>query len=78
MLGNSVADCYRRKWIGKTTVILPEEQVEGCWEGYSPEYLRVRLNPDTTCSAGIPVSVFIRDISPRYLGGVKINHSEVD
>ena len=78
MLGNSVADCYRRQWIGKTTVILPEEQVEGCWEGYSPEYLRVRLNPDTTCSAGIPVSVFIRDISPRYLGGVKINHSEVD
>lgn len=77
-LGNAVADCYRRQWIGKTAVVLPEEKTGGCWEGYSPEYLRVRLGPEAVCTAGSPVRVLIQDIAPRFLGGVMINQSEVD
>ena len=71
-LGFSVSECYRKQWIGKITEILPEEKIEGCWEGYSPEYLRIRLPSSANCSSGSPVKVLIKDISPRYLGGVMI------
>ena len=57
---------------------IPEEKTGGCWEGYSPEYLRVRLGPEAVCTAGSPVRVLIQDIAPRFLGGVMINQSEVD
>lgn len=71
-LGRQVALCYQRQWIGRETVILPEEKVNGCWEGYSPEYLRIRLNPEAVCISGEPVRVRIQDVSPRLLGGVII------
>ena len=71
-LGRQVALCYQRQWIGRETVILPEEKVNGCWEGYSPEYLRIRLNPEAECISGEPVHVRIQDVSPRVLGGVII------
>ncbi len=68
-LGRQVSACYCRQWVGRSTEILPEEKVDGCWEGYSPEYLRIRLNPEAECSPGIPVRVMIKDFSPRTLGG---------
>ena len=71
-LGKEVALCYHRQWIGRETVLLPEEQVSGCWEGYSPEYLRIRLNPEAVCVSGRPVRVRIQSVSPRTLGGVMI------
>ena len=71
-LGREVALCYQRRWIGRETVLLPEEQVDGCWEGYSPEYLRIRLNPEAVCLSGQPVRVLIQSVSPRFLGGVII------
>ncbi len=71
-LGRQVAACYQRQWIGKTVVILPEEVIDGCWEGYSPEYLRIRLNPEANCVSGVPTPVLIRTFSPRALGGVMI------
>ena len=71
-LGKEVSYCYQRKWIGKTTVVLPEEMIDGCWEGYSPEYLRIRLPAGVSCITGEPVKVRIKDFSPRFLGGVII------
>ena len=71
-LGEAVSACYCRQWIGKTTVILPEEMNDGCWEGYSPEYLRIRLQSESDCTSGEPVRVLIKEFSPRYLGGVMI------
>ena len=32
-LGKQISDNYRQRWIGRTTVLLPEEKIEGCWEG---------------------------------------------
>ena len=69
-LGREVASCYQRQWIGRETFLLPEEKVEGCWEGYSPEYLRVRLNPEAECTSGVPVRVLVRQAGPRGLSGV--------
>lgn len=71
-LGKEVALCYQRRWIGRETVLLPEEQVNDCWEGYSPEYLRIRLNPEAVCVSGEPVRVRILSVSPHVLGGVMI------
>ena len=71
-LGKEVALCYQRQWIGRETVLLPEEQVNNCWEGYSPEYLRIRLNPEAICVSGEPVRVRILSVSPHALGGVMI------
>ena len=71
-LGKEVSLCYCRQWIGRETVLLPEEQVDGCWEGYSPEYLRIRLNPGAACVSGEPVRVRILSVSPRTLGGVML------
>jgi threonylcarbamoyladenosine tRNA methylthiotransferase MtaB len=71
-LGKEVALCYQKQWIGRETVLLPEEQVNNCWEGYSPEYLRIRLNPEAICVSGEPVRVRILSVSPHALGGVMI------
>ena len=72
-IGNDVASGYLRSWIGRESVILPEEQVNDCWEGYSPEYLRIRLGPDDVCVSGEPVRIRIVSVSPRLIGGVIIN-----
>lgn len=69
-VGKETALCYERRWVGRETVLLPEEVVDGCWEGYSPEYLRVRLDPGACCEPGFPVRVLIQSASPRYLCGV--------
>lgn len=71
-LGREVALCYQRQWIGRETVLLPEERVDGSWEGYSPEYLRIRLDSGAECVSGEPVRVRIQSVSPRALGGVII------
>jgi len=71
-LGKEVSFCYQRQWIGRETLVLPEEKAEGYWEGYSPEYLRVRLEAGMECVPGEPVKVFVQDVTPRYLRGVRI------
>ena len=70
--GKETALCYQRQWVGKTASVLPEELVDGCWEGYSAEYLRVRLEPGSPCEPGVPVRVMIQSASPRFLGGAII------
>ena len=69
-LGRAVSGNYQRQWLGKDTLLLPEEQVDGCWEGYTPEYLRVRLPAGSECFRGVPVQVRITGLSPRFLNGV--------
>lgn len=72
-VGKETALCFQRRWTGRETVLLPEEKVEGCWEGYSPEYLRIRLRPEDVCTAGEPVRVRIQSVSPDYLNGVSLS-----
>ena len=56
-LGRQVARDYLRTWTGLETDLLPEEKVDGCWEGYTPEYIRVRLDKDDVCQSGVPVRI---------------------
>ena len=68
-LGNRVARCWLSTWSGQESTILPEEKVNGCWEGYTPEYIRVRLSPAAECLPGVPVRVRLLDAGPRFMNG---------
>ena len=68
-LGNRVAADYLASWTGHETVLLPEEKVSGCWEGYTPEYIRVRLDPDACCEQGIPVRILLDKVCSRRMSG---------
>ena len=56
-LGRDVAREYLSTWTGLETDLVPEEMVGGCWEGYTPEYIRVRLDKEDVCQSGVPVRI---------------------
>ena len=68
-LGNRVSERYLSTWIGQESVLLPEEINNGRWEGYTPEYIRVRLNPSDLCLPGIPVRIRLLKAGPRLMDG---------
>ena len=68
-VGNAVADDYLRSWIGWESVILPEETANGCWEGYTPEYIRVRMEPGSSCTSGVPSVVRLTAVESRVMRG---------
>lgn len=71
-LGNSVAGRYLLSWVGRESVFLPEEVVDGCWEGYTPEYIRVRMDRDSSCRSGVPVRVRLVAVESRTMRGILI------
>ena len=71
-LGKQVAEKYLSSWIGRESVILPEEKIDGCWEGYTPEYIRVTLPPDAACKSGIPCPVRLVSLTHRGMSGMII------
>ena len=69
-LGEIMAGDYQASWIGRLTEILPEEQIDGAWEGYSPEYIRVRLPQNAVCEGGVPLRVYLTASLPGKLACV--------
>ncbi len=63
-VGEETARQYLESWLNLETVLLPEEIVDGCMEGYTPEYLRVRLPSGCRCTSGDPIR--IRIVSVDY------------
>ena len=72
-LGNIVSEKYLETWIGRESMLLPEESVNGCWEGYTPEYIRVRLRASDQCRPGCPVRIRLLRNGPRLMSGEIIN-----
>ena len=70
--GEETAASYRAFWLGKCTELLPEENINGVWEGYSPEYIRIRLHPGETCVPGVPLQIRIVSVSGDTAVGEKI------
>lgn len=68
-LGDICAGQYLDSWLGMESVIIPEEIMNDCWEGYTPEYIRVRLRPGSACSAGTPVRVRLDSVTHRIMCG---------
>ena len=57
-IGRETSRAYRESWLGETVRVIPEERdAEGRWMGYTPEYIEVRLSPDSRCEQGRTVAV---------------------
>ena len=67
--GQEMTDAWLRSWVGRESSVLVEESVNGCWEGYTPEYIRVRLQPDTTAAGGSILRVRLRDAEAGRMTG---------
>ncbi len=65
-LGQTIARQWLETWVGRESELLPEEMVDGCWEGYTPEYIRIRLRPEDACISGHPCRIRITDIRNGY------------
>ena len=68
-VGERTARAYSRSWVGRETELIPEEKVGGSWEGYTPEYLRIRLQPEDVCISGRPVRIRIISAEQPVLTG---------
>ena len=75
-IGNRVAETWLNGWCGLESSLLPEEIVDGCWEGYTPEYIRVRLDPSDRCRQGSPVRIRLLQAGPRVMRGKIIDDNQ--
>ena len=69
-LGQQVSRSYMETWLGLESEIIPEEIVNGHWEGYTPEYIRVSLSGNQTCENGVPVRIRITSLNSRGMSGI--------
>ena len=74
-LGEHVARKYLESWLDQETMLLPEEKIRGCWEGYTPEYIRVTLPPDAVCRSGVLLPVRLTGFRPGGMLAVPLSGS---
>ncbi len=72
-LGEEVARAYLKTWIGRTALLLPEEKIQGAWEGYTPEYIRVSLPPDADCRSGMMLPVRLTGLTNKGMSAVPLD-----
>ena len=71
-LGRHVARKYLEGWLHRETMLLPEEKINGCWEGFTPEYIRVTLSPEAVCESGKAVKVRLTGFTPEGMSAVRV------
>ena len=74
-LGRRVASDYLESWTGLAATLIPEEKIGGCWEGYTCEYIRVRLRREDSCLPGLPVPVRLLSADPPVMNGEIIDET---
>jgi len=72
-LGKTVAEKDLLSRVGQETELLPEEKVKGCWEGYTPEYIRVRLPESSVCQSGCPVRIRLVSADGSLMTGIPLS-----
>jgi threonylcarbamoyladenosine tRNA methylthiotransferase MtaB len=68
-LGEETAAAYQAQWIGKESTVLIEEKINGCWHGYTPEYIPVTIADCPACAPGRIVHVRLTASSPEGMMG---------
>ena len=68
-LGKRVARTYLESWSGLESTVIPEEKVNGFWEGYTPEYIRIRIAGNPPCVPGQPAPVRLTFSAPDTMIG---------
>lgn len=74
-LGRRVSRCYLETWLGRETVLLPEEVIRGRWEGYTPEYIRVTLSQEAVCRSGVSVPIRLTGFTSEGMSAELITDS---
>ena len=69
-LGEETALAYRESWLGQTAPVLLEEQdAQGCWLGYTPEYIQVTVPNAPACRQGALVNVALTSLAEGGMAG---------
>ena len=69
-LGDTTAHAYQESWLGHTSPVLLEEQnAEGNWLGYTPEYIQVTLPDCPACHSGAVVTARLAAIDGEGMKG---------
>lgn len=68
-LGEETAAAYQQQWLGQTSTVLIEEQLDGLWHGYTPEYIPVTIPDCPACIPGRIVTVRLTGISGEGMTG---------
>lgn len=71
-LGNEVAADWLSSMIGKETTVIPEEEIDGNWYGYTPEYIRVSIPAGPNITGGHPVPVRLSKVNGSQMNGIVI------
>jgi threonylcarbamoyladenosine tRNA methylthiotransferase MtaB len=70
MLGDAKLDEFSAQMVGKTTSVLFESQNDGYWEGYSSQFLRVRMKSSSELKNQVAVLRLDSYTGSRLLGSV--------
>lgn len=71
-LGNEVAADWLSSMIGKEATVIPEEEIDGNWYGYTPEYIRVSIPVGPNIAGGHPVPVRLSKVNGSQMNGIVI------
>ena len=71
-LGNHVTRLYLSSWVNHESMLLAEEKINGCWEGYTPEYIRITLPADFSCKSGQILPVRLTGFTSKGMRGVPL------
>ena len=74
-LGDETARAYRESWLGQTVPVLLEEQdTQGRWLGYTPEYIQVTVPDSPACHQGVLVRVTLTSLTEGGMAGCMLSH----
>ena len=72
--GQKMTRRWLESWIGRVSSFLPEEIVNGHWEGYTPEYIRISLIESDACESGKAVPVRLTGIESQHMTATLLNN----
>lgn len=76
-VGEEMTKQYHQRWLGKTAEVLLEETVDGCWTGYTPEYIPVTIPKDAQGKQGGFVHVRLDALTENGLHGTPVLEENV-
>lgn len=69
-LGERCTHAWHESWLGHTVPVLLEDQADGAWLGYTPEYIQVTLPDGPLCRNGAVVDVMLDGFTNNGMKGV--------